>query len=88
MPASTASSAASRPWLRGVPLVATLTDESLQPEWKAARELAKLEAKLYASGPKSVLVNRLERLAKKHAGTKCAERAAFLVEAAGVSPFK
>lgn len=62
--------------------------ESLNAEWKAAKDLAKLEKKLYASGSKSLLVKLLGKLAKKHSGTKSGERAANLFEAAQVSPYK
>ena len=73
---------------RHVELTAALREESLAPEWKAARDLADLERKLYSKGPTSVLVKQLERLAKKHAGTHSAERASFLLEAARVSPYE
>ena len=73
---------------RQAELSAALHDESLQAEWKAANDLAKLEKKLYTNGSKSVLVKQLARLAKKHSGTKSGERAAHLFEAAQVSPFK
>lgn len=73
---------------RRAELSAALHDESLQPEWKAAKDLAKLEKKLYAKGSKSVLVKQLARLARKHSGTRSAERAAQLFEAARVSPYK
>jgi len=69
-------------------LSAALHDESLRAEWKAAKDLAKLEQKLYAKGSKSVLVRQLARLAKKHSGTKSGERAEHLFEAARVSPYK
>ena len=73
---------------RRAELSATLHDESQRAEWKAAKDLAKLEQKLYADGSKSVLVRQLARLAKKHSGTRSAERAALLFEAAQVSPYK
>lgn len=73
---------------RRAELRAALYDESLQPEWKAAKDLARLEQKLYANGSKSVLVKQLARLAKKHSGTRSGERAAQLFEAAKVSPYK
>lgn len=73
---------------RQTELVAALRDESLLPEWKAAKDLAKLEKKLYDSGSKSVLVRQLDKLAKKHAETQTGARAAHLFEAAQVSPYQ
>jgi hypothetical protein len=69
-------------------LIEALRRESLQAEWKAAKELAKLEKRLYAQGSKSVLVKLLRKLADKHAGTQSAKRAEYLFEAAQLSPFK
>jgi hypothetical protein len=73
---------------RQAKLSAALDDEALKPEWKAAKDLAKLEKKLYAKGSRSVLIKQLARLARTHSGTKTAERAAWLVEAAETPAYK
>jgi hypothetical protein len=73
---------------RHAELTAALRDPARTEEWKAAKDLAKLERKLYDEGSKSVLVKQLGKLAKKHDGTKCAERASYLFDAAQVSPYQ
>jgi hypothetical protein len=73
---------------RHAELEAALQADSRDAEWKAARDLAKLENKLYANGSKSVLVKQLAKLVERHAGTQSAERASFLLEAAQRSPYE
>ena len=60
-----------------------LKSEALAGELEACRALAKLEQKIFAKGPKPSL-KYLERLAKKYAGTRNAERALRYVRLANM----
>lgn len=58
-----------------------LDGDEFEAEVDAAKELAKLERRLFDKGVDPGLVKRLEKLAEKHAGTKAAERAARYAQA-------
>ena len=62
--------------------LAKLNGPDLKAERDASAELAKLEKKLYGSGPDSGVAKALTALAEKHAGTKAAARAENLARIA------
>jgi len=57
-----------------------LEDKSLAEEIKAEKALAKIERSLYVKGATPATKKGLERFAKKHDGTKAAERAKQLAD--------
>lgn len=56
-----------------------LASQELADEVAAEKAFRKIEAKLYADGPDDAAARRLEKLVKKHAGTKAAARAEHLL---------
>ena len=61
-------------------LLKRLQDKSLAEEIKAEKSLAKIERTLYSKGATPATKKGLERFAKKHDGTKAAERAKQLAD--------
>jgi NTP pyrophosphatase (non-canonical NTP hydrolase) len=56
-------------------LHSSLNSAEMKPERQAAKDLAKLEKKMFSKGVNSSILRDLAKLADKHSGTRAAERA-------------